>query len=142
MPEIQNLALNMIRLRSSRDWSQVDLEAHSGVGLSAIKMAETQKSFPRLHNLHAIAVALGTTVSEILSDPQGDFKDHLDQVMEIRRFADRLKDKSAETLSKLDRDLVALLLNMNPSEQRRLVDRIRARRGDDRGQKASRKQRD
>lgn len=65
--EISHLAHNLIRLRLKLGLTQTQLATSAGVGEGVVKMAETKKRFPRIHNLQALAMALGVSVQDLIS---------------------------------------------------------------------------
>lgn len=60
------LASNLIRLRREKGWNQLRLAEESGVNVGVIKSAETRVSMPRVHNLDAMAGALGISTQDLL----------------------------------------------------------------------------
>ena len=54
------------RLRKEKDWSQEELAAKAHLDPKSIIQIETGKRNPTLKSLQKIAVALGTSISDIL----------------------------------------------------------------------------
>lgn len=64
------LAVNMIRLRRDRQWSQELLAAEAGLHRTFIAHLERLVRNPSLDNVEKIAKAFGVSVWEILKPPQ------------------------------------------------------------------------
>lgn len=63
------LALNMIRLRADRGWSQEELAFNAGLHRTFIAHVERQARNLSLDNLERIAQALGLRADELLAPP-------------------------------------------------------------------------
>jgi transcriptional regulator with XRE-family HTH domain len=62
----ETLALNVIRLRRERDWSQELLGAEAGLHRTFIAHVERQVRNPSLDSIEKIATAFGVQVWELL----------------------------------------------------------------------------
>lgn len=65
----ETLALNMIRLRRDRGWSQESLGAEAGLHRTFVAHMERQVRNPSLNSIEKIAAAFGIQVWEILRPP-------------------------------------------------------------------------
>lgn len=62
------LALNMVRLRAERGWSQEDLAYEAQVHRTFVTQVERQQRNITLDNLEKLAKALGATPSALLAE--------------------------------------------------------------------------
>ena len=62
----QTLARNLIRIRTEKGLSQVDLAKMSGVSNAAISRVEAGLSDPALSTVRALTAALGVSIDEML----------------------------------------------------------------------------
>lgn len=62
--------LRLKALRTSKDWSQMELSRRSGVSQSFINDLEAGTKQPTLTTLKKLANALGVSVSELLEEDQ------------------------------------------------------------------------
>ena len=63
------LALNMIRLRTQRGWSQDALALEAGVDRTFVAHVERHKRNISVDNIERIALALGVRISELFKTP-------------------------------------------------------------------------
>jgi len=63
------LALNMIRLRTQRGWSQEALALEAGVDRTFVAHVERHKRNISVDNIERIALALGVRISELFKTP-------------------------------------------------------------------------
>ena len=64
------LALNMIRLRAAREWSQDALALECGLHRTFIAHVERQVRNISIDNIERIALALQVTVGDLLTSPR------------------------------------------------------------------------
>lgn len=67
MPENQNLADNIKRIRKEMKETQLDFAAHCGLGTGTLNAMERQLSDPKLSSIQKIAAYVDRTVPELLS---------------------------------------------------------------------------
>lgn len=70
----QNLASNLVALRTKQKLSQQALSIKAGIPRSTIALVESGQSNPTLQVLMAISSVLGVGIDELLSTPRGDYK--------------------------------------------------------------------
>lgn len=66
------LALNVVRLRNRRGWSQEELAFEAGLHRTFIAHVERQARNISIDNVERIADALGVPIATLLIPPRGD----------------------------------------------------------------------
>ncbi len=68
----QNLASNLIKLRSARNWSQQTLAQRAELPRTTLANMESGRGNPSLHNLSRVSAALNVSLEELLARPRRD----------------------------------------------------------------------
>lgn len=67
MPEFENLAQNIARVRKQMKETQEEFAAHCDIASGTLNLMENQKTDPRLSSIQKVAAYIGCTVPELLS---------------------------------------------------------------------------